>query len=426
MVYAHMRKIILRKIISLNLFQNWKMLFKKSSNIKEYHFGRLKEHKIVHVSTYDTFCGIADYCKVLKTGIDNVVQLNKNNVIALDMDYIKSSTADKLAEYYSKIANQCQDYDTVILQHEFSFFISKEASIEIANNLFIQFLKELSSKQSIKNILVIMHTSPDLVQPFSLTSIFWNTFIEIPNIKKVKVLSTNSHMTKELAKYGIVSAPIIVPVDKIIEKYPSINPEIQENIKKELSLKEDDVVLSIVGFITPIKNHESVLEVLDNLPTNYKFLIIGGFPPQTPKKVQSEWQQSLDSKIKDLGLESRVYITGCYKNEDLKSYTEMVDIMLAPYSNNFKLTGASILTMIQTLKPTIAYATEALLRTNKHCKFKPLEFVEYNNKNALKDKILSMAKDTIRQEYLKNQAIGYTDEMTPEKLAKLVLINIED
>lgn len=252
---------------------------------------------------------------------------------------------------------------------------------------------------------------------------FWNSFYELSNINKVKVLSTNPHMTTELAKYGVCSRPIIVPVVNILEKYPQINADIQEEVKRKLSLQEGDVVLSEVGFITPFKNHHHIIETLKDLPNNYKFLIIGGL---TPIAENREWLNDLENKIKENNLENRVHITGCWKDEDLASYVELSDIMLAPYSNNFKLTGASILTMIQTLKPTIAYKTDALLRTNTHCQFKPLEFVEYNNKSALKDKILSLADDKERQAYLKEQALGYINEMTPEKLAKLVLINIEE
>ncbi|MEI8129015.1 MAG: hypothetical protein WCG95_05295, partial [bacterium] len=215
---------------------------------ENYNFENLKKHKMVHISTYETVCGIGDYCKLLKTGLDNIAEFKTNDIISLDINYVKTATANEVDNYYSNIAQQCKDYDTVILQHEYSFFLSKECSFESANESFIKFLTQLNNSSNIKNILVIIHSSPDLAQPFSLESKFWSSFAKIQYLKKVTVLSTNCHMTNELAKYGILSSPIIVPVEKVMEKHPNINNKIKEDIKHQLLLNEGDIVLSIVGF----------------------------------------------------------------------------------------------------------------------------------------------------------------------------------
>lgn len=107
-----------------------------------------------------------------------------------------------------------------------------------------------------------------------------------------------------------------------------------DNIKKiELRNKltnfssEDIVLIHIASFMTQ-KNHIFLLDVLKNLPNNYK-LYLGGTVENNEHKVNFE---RVKKKINELNLEDRVILTKKFI-ENIDEYIKLSDVFLFPTWN---------------------------------------------------------------------------------------------
>ncbi|MBR7159223.1 MAG: glycosyltransferase [Alphaproteobacteria bacterium] len=395
-----------------------KQLFTASLDTGDFNLEKYKDISIAHVSTYNILCGIASYCKNLKDGLDTLGI--KNDVIdgGLNIKQVNQSSEAEVIEYYRNIAEKCKNYDTVIIQHEYSFFFAKDMSFSVANNILLDFLNHLSQHDRIENILLLMHSSPDAAFGDKYAKNSGDFFPSLRQNKKIKFLSTNPHSTYILSQLGITAYPLILPIPS--QDY-EVKKDIQDIVKAKLDLQKNDIVLATIGFILKEKRTIDAVKVLKLLPDNYKLMIVGG--------IKEEWSDTYLSQvcdeIKSNNLEKRVFITGCYKDEDLNSYTSMTDIMLALYSDTFKVQGASINTMIATLKPTIAYNNDTYSTLNNLTPYKPLKLCKYDDLKSLKSTIEEVAGNDRLKKYMVEQAQGYISEKSIVKLAQLTLKAID-
>lgn len=99
------------------------------------------------------------------------------------------------------------------------------------------------------------------------------------------------------------------------------NDEARIKIRKQLGFKDDDVILGHVGRFNVQKNHMFLLDVFKKIcdeNKNYKLLLIG----------DGELRQQIEKKIKQLGIENNVVMTGVVKNTN--DYYNAMDIFVLP------------------------------------------------------------------------------------------------
>lgn len=82
-----------------------------------------------------------------------------------------------------------------------------------------------------------------------------------------------------------------------------INCEDKNSIRKELGIKEDDIVVCHIGRFINAKNHNFLLEVVTEMikrNDTIKLLLVG----------TGDLKNEIEAKVKDLGIEKNVYLTG--------------------------------------------------------------------------------------------------------------------
>lgn len=101
----------------------------------------------------------------------------------------------------------------------------------------------------------------------------------------------------------------------------SFNEKIRKEKRKELKLKDTDIVIGHIGRFMKQKNHEFLIDIFSELykeNNNYKLMLIGQGP------LQDEMKQ----KVKDLGIEDAVMFLG--QKNDANKYYQAMDLFLFP------------------------------------------------------------------------------------------------
>jgi glycosyltransferase involved in cell wall biosynthesis len=91
-------------------------------------------------------------------------------------------------------------------------------------------------------------------------------------------------------------------------------------LKKKLGKKDDDIFIITTSRLVPKNGIEDVIESLQFLPENYKFLILGIGPLENELKL----------KTKNLRLETRVLFLGQIDHKEMPKYLKISDIFIRP------------------------------------------------------------------------------------------------
>lgn len=144
------------------------------------------------------------------------------------------------------------------------------------------------------------------------------------------------------------------PVDETRFK-PCTNLEKSEQRMKLSPFKEDDIVIGMVAKFMPQKNQIFLLEVLRQLPVNFKLLLAGPIVKNGLHKARDEaYFNDILTKIEASGLQKRVKIQVGFVNA--ANYIKACDIYVMPqYSEGL---GTPMLEAIATCRPIIANEEE--------------------------------------------------------------------
>ena len=99
------------------------------------------------------------------------------------------------------------------------------------------------------------------------------------------------------------------------------NEEKRNTIRKELNIKDDELVIGHVGRFSEQKNHEFLIDIFNEIykkRKNSKLLLIG----------KGEKENLIKEKVKNLNLESRVIFLGF--KENVSNYYNSMDLFLLP------------------------------------------------------------------------------------------------
>ncbi|MDR2545220.1 MAG: glycosyltransferase [Methanobrevibacter sp.] len=389
--------------------------------------------KVLHLSTYNTKCGIADYLRYLLSEFEKIDEYH--DVYPINMDVQKKRKYNEAIEYYEEFIKKAQKYDIIHIQHEFGTFTGDYPIYE-SFKLFSHILEGIKYKK----VFVTFHSPPI---PLLHNKIFNKVFKKYSFVKYfqnnnnfIGLVHNNINLNQYL-NAGISNEQI----KKIFHPTPDIlsnnmlNEKLKEEIIKKLNLDKNSKVLSITGFINnslegrnilvrllvtllnsngfSLKGQDIGIKILNQLPENYKFILLGGKHPHG----SSIYYDKIVEYIHENNLTDRVLITGFYDEKDLATYAELIDIFLAPYSNSFTASSGAINVDIQCRKPIIAYDIESFKEINSE--LEPLVLVK--DENSMKEKILEFEKDSSLKKYYTNQEKLYLKNNSYEKLAKLQL-----
>lgn len=143
-------------------------------------------------------------------------------------------------------------------------------------------------------------------------------------IEFVFILLTNLTLTKRVAcgkaagKYLYKNKSFIVLNNAVeIEKYLFDNKS-REMIRKELGIDDKSIILGNVGRFNYQKNHIFFLNLMKQLDSKYKLILIGEGP----------LKQTIEDKARELKIEDRIFFVGT--TDDMQSYYSSFDLFLLP------------------------------------------------------------------------------------------------
>ena len=388
----------------------------------EINLGNFKGKKVVHVSTWNTTCGIAAYCRAIKEGFDEIGMFSENDVISINPAFVHHASYDENKNFYDNVVFQCRGYDYIIVQYEFGFFASDKYSFPKDIELFYNFINNLSLSCPSAKILIYIHTSLNVLGFKNALDYFEisEKFFVLSELDNIYFMANTFNLITDWYACAITASLGIDPVKNFYKESLFVKPELKSDIQHKLDLKDGDVVIMMLGFINPMKRYDEMAEILAMLPSNYKFLAVGGIFPDSPKKYLKRFEM----KIKSLNLEKRVYITGLFDDEDLGTYFDIADIMCAPYGKVRSGSG-SIPMLLLPEKPIVAYKTDMIDMINSHCTYKPIIEVEFDNREDFSNKLLELAKNKEYYAECSKNVMNYSQIINNKKLALLILKTLE-
>lgn len=144
--------------------------------------------------------------------------------------------------------------------------------------------------------------------------------------------------------------------------------------RKQFGFKEKDILLCQIARFSDIKNHETTVKALKELPENYKVLFLG----------EGDRKNSIETLAKKLSMDKRIYFLG-YR-DDIPSVLKMCDISIL----TSKYEGLPISTIeSMLLTPFIGSEVPGIKELVKDAGI----LFKLNDHMELKDKILQITED---------------------------------
>lgn len=173
--------------------------------------------------------------------------------------------------------------------------------------------------------------------------------------------------------------------------------------RSELSLKDKDCIITMVGSFTPAKDQETLIKAMKYLPLKYKLLLVGNGPKFS----------LIHEMIKTLELEDRVKLLG--NRKDVYSIYKMSDIVVL--SSFFEGMPLSLMEGMACGKVCFGSKVPGIidLIDDKRVLF------ERGNSKELAEKILNLEENKVYIDILKNKNKIKINEFSIEKMLDLYL-----
>ncbi len=365
----------------------------KTSN---YKLETLKPEILYITSFPPRECGIATYTQDLIENLSLQFSDSFSNVIcALETETEKPTyqtkpkytiNTDEALSFARAIAdiNNDEQIKLIVIQHEFGLFSAQEDG-------FKYFLEQLS-----KPVIIVFHTV-------------------LPNPD-----AAFRHKVRHLAHYAAHIIVMTKNSERILTEDYSISPEkiaviphgthlVHKIDKHELKQKyhlESKKVLTTFGLLGPGKSIETTLDALPEIILQHPdiiFLILGKTHPALYKEQGETYRNSLEQKIKDLGIEQHVRFVNAYLGLPLLlEYLQSTDLYLftskdrnQAVSGTFAYALSSGCAVIST---PIPHALELLNKNNG-------VLFDFENADQLAKAVIDLLNDTgLRESISKNSS----------------------
>lgn len=204
-------------------------------------------------------------------------------------------------------------------------------------------------------------------------------------------ISTKEKNLEELPK-GTVDENKINVIYKGVEKDKYLNPKIDNDIKKEFNIQEDEILVANIGSLCRQKAQQYLLRAIPRVVKNHtsvKFIIIG----------EGEKEKEFKQLAKDLNIEEKVIFTG-FRN-DIPSILKQIDFMAhtAIYEG-----GAPWVILEAMMVGVPIVSTEALTIPEFVIDGETGYIAENRNSDDIADKILKMINNKNRDKFGKRAA----------------------
>jgi len=324
----------------------------------------VRKPRILNLSTHNEPCGIAKYQESLAQSLNNQ-ELAFASFFHISPNILKNQSEGEKQESLNMLKRTLKEYDTLHIQHEFSFFSGNDLAriVDVAHHVG-------------KKVFLTIHTPPSLVwtKPSSPRVTGLST-LRINLAVKKEIESFNNGFVNPLLEVDCIICPNRVIAQELmalgikseaIRCLPHPIPAAQKGASKskliecQLRHSVDDVLLAIIGFVANTKGIHHAIDALSFLPGNFKLAVIGGLHPN--HGYTSDYLQQLLGRVIERGLQSRFYLTGYIEDDsELISAVSECDICLFPYDLGFyrAVTSASVSMATASHKPAIVFPSPA-------------------------------------------------------------------
>lgn len=325
---------------------------------------KCKGLRVLHLSSWNSPCGIAGYAADLIRQLDRKEIIN--TIFPVSVRQLKWMGSGDMDEKFENVVHWAEGYDLVHIQHEFSFFGGAGGFLSSCRR-YSRVLKNL--KRLNIGVITTFHTEPDF-SPLDgsvkarvkalLRWLTWRWYVA-PHFRGAEsrcIAVVHTRKTRLAMLRGGLSRNWIrvIPMGHQLRSIPYD----KEGAKRKLGLPEGSVLLSLFGFVSTYKGHLLAVQTLRKLPPNYYLAIVGGTHPDSVGDL------TIDTVLQAWGRgdPNRLMITGYVPRETVDLYHAATDICLAPY-NPVGLSASAALTWALTSgRPTIASRIPAFQELN--------------------------------------------------------------
>lgn len=344
--------------------------------------------KVNFITTWKRRCGIADYSQFL------IEELRKYGDMEINIVPLENPSSRNPLTFYNLLNSVDKDEITHI-QYQPGLFGYVPHLPYFINYLPLTMFR---LKYLLKNRIITT------VHEFVLESIFDRINLKFLNLSE-KLIVHNQHLKKTLENEGIEPEKIIymphgTPPGKSLDKKDS---------QKKLGILGYKV-LTVFGFIHPNKGHDLLIEALSQLDDDYILLIAG----EARIEEHENFYNDLKIQTRKLGLEERVKFLDYIPEENIPLIFSATDLAIFPY--RWIITSGSFHLALSYLTPTLTSDIDYFQETKE--KYNCIELFQSGNVEDLKKKILKLADDPSRQEYLKEQCKKFNADTSWEAVAR--------
>lgn len=362
--------------------------------------------KISLFSSWNTQCGIADYSFHLKRSLEKH---------GLEVEVIPAEK-NKSFRNFIRIAKKMNNANIAHIQHEYAFFQNNITRLIIHGNLISFFIGALKYYFFVKQIripvIVTLHGIflPKKAITYQLIKFAHRLMLSCGT---KNIVHRYAHL-EELASIGIAVNKITVIPHPISEAKTIDSNTVYFN-RCSWVQNDTDRILAIFGFIVESKGYEIALQAIKDID-NCILLIAGDKHPYD----RSNYIYKLKNKIKILGLERKVRITGYVLERDMPNLMKTVNIVLAPYTH--MSASGSLRIAISYRKPIIASDISPM---KEMCDegFSMLLF-RSGDSHDLKVNILRLLDDINLQRSLSESSIRYASEYSYDNIVKKYYLSL--
>lgn len=122
-------------------------------------------------------------------------------------------------------------------------------------------------------------------------------------------------MIEELSSSEVKVVHGVVNLERVEEAVEST--EVGEK-RKEIGFGSEDILLTMVGRLAPVKNIKKGVEILSDLPERYKLIIVGDGPEK----------EDIERKIERSGLKKRIRMTGSVPHKEALKLIGLSDLVM--------------------------------------------------------------------------------------------------
>lgn len=384
--------------------------------------------KLAIVSSYSDSCGNAAFTKVLRDSIElysnNFVQVE---VIELNLSLLQSihPRIRKTAErHVTDICRQLKTYDLVNIQFEAGLYGGQQKDI-------ISRVKRMISSNP--NTSVTLH-SPRLIGKFqnkatwiltakrlitgkliSIYKDYYNpgfephintnhTIISFASKKKCQLIVHTKRAKTQIKNFYGYENVDVHPLVIVPENFKTSSTEL-DSIKAALSIKPDEVVIGMFGYVSSYKGHSEAIDAMKYLPKKYKLLIFGRQHPQTLKDSSKDpylvdliemikqfinYESKITKRKSDINgvklsdkvveKDERIFFMGELSDKSFIEVASAVDIAWLPYYENGQ-DGSGIASICLDASPRVlcstSFAFDELFKLKKYRNYMRMDIGNY-------------------------------------------------